>query len=404
VPVEPPGLLDELMGDPLVPAGAGALIAALGGFAFYRMRQRKQNANRVDSSFLESRLQPDSFFGASGGQRVDTTDGPANPSSMVYSTSQLDAADDVDPVAEADVYLAYGRDLQAEEILREAVRHNPGRLAIHTKLLEIFAKRRDTAGFQSAAQQALNLAGADSAEWTRICEMGLSIDSDNKLYQPGGATPSAFAPPASPELVSAFSSTVPQSTNAELSAARSGVDLDLDLDFSIDDEPGSAISDVTGTRVPDHEQTVKMEAHDPNVLDFDISGPAELDASPGMIEYNSGHAPLMEPTPSYEPTGTMPIEAAQPEPVATDKSGMLEFDMGSLSLDLESPVPPAPADALDSSMSMAGGDPLDTKLALAEEFISIGDEDGARALLEEVVAEATGEVRAKAQAVLATLS
>jgi len=100
----------------------------------------------------------------------------------------------------------------------------------------------------------------------------------------------------------------------------------------------------------------------------------------------------------------MPIEAAQPEPVATDKSGMLEFDMGSLSLDLESPVPPAPADALDSSMSMAGGDPLDTKLALAEEFISIGDEDGARALLEEVVAEATGEVRAKAQAVLATLS
>jgi len=404
VPVEPPGLLDELMGDPLVPAGAGALIAALGGFAFYRMRQRKQSANRVDSSFLESRLQPDSFFGASGGQRVDTTDGPANPSSMVYSTSQLDAADDVDPVAEADVYLAYGRDLQAEEILREAVRHNPGRLAIHTKLLEIFAKRRDTAGFQSAAQQALNLTGADSPDWTRICEMGLGIDPDNKLYQPGGATPSAFAPPPPPEPVSAFSSTVPQSTNAELSATRSGVDLDLDLDFSIDDEPGSAISDVTGTRVPDHEQTVKMEAHDPHVLDFDISGPAELDASPGMVEYNSGHAPLMEPTPSFEPTGTMPVEAAKPDPAPAGNSGMMQFDMGSLSLDLESPTPAAPADAVDSSMSMAGGDPLDTKLALAEEFISIGDEDGARALLEEVVAEASGDVRAKAQAVLATLS
>jgi len=404
VPVEPPGLLDELMEDPMVPVGAAALIAALGGFAFYRMRQRKQSANRVDSSFLESRLQPDSFFGASGGQRVDTTDGPANPSSMVYSTSQLDAADDVDPVAEADVYLAYGRDLQAEEILREAVRHNPGRLAIHTKLLEIFAKRRDTSGFQSAAQQALNLTGVDSPEWARICEMGLGIDPDNSLYQPGGASPSAFAPPPAPEPASVFGSTVPQSTNAALSATRSGVDLDLDLDFSIDDEPGSAISDVTGTQVPHHEQTVKMEARDPNVLDFDISGPAELDASPGMIEYNSGHAPLMEPTASYEPTGTMPIETAQPEPVAADKSGMLEFDMGSLSLDLESPVASSTADAADSSMSLAGGDPLDTKLALAEEFISIGDEDGARALLEEVVAEASGDVRAKAQAVLATLS
>ena len=59
---------------------------------------------------------------------------------MVYSASQLDAADDVDPVAEADVYLAYGRDLQAEEILKEAVRSNPGRLAIHTKLLGNFCQ------------------------------------------------------------------------------------------------------------------------------------------------------------------------------------------------------------------------------------------------------------------------
>ena len=44
---------------------------------------------------------------------------------MVYSPSQLDAAGDVDPVAEADVYLAYGRDLQAEEILKEAAASQP---------------------------------------------------------------------------------------------------------------------------------------------------------------------------------------------------------------------------------------------------------------------------------------
>jgi Tfp pilus assembly protein FimV len=44
---------------------------------------------------------------------------------MSYSLSQLDAIGDVDPVAEADVYLAYGRDLQAEEILKEAMRSNP---------------------------------------------------------------------------------------------------------------------------------------------------------------------------------------------------------------------------------------------------------------------------------------
>jgi pilus assembly protein FimV len=84
---------------------------------------------------------------------------------------------------------------------------------------------------------------------------------------------------------------------------------------------------------------------------------------------------------------------------------MLEFDMGSLSLDLE---PSTAADSLSGDLTAApdttGEDPLETKLALAEEFVSIGDEDGARALIEEVVAEATGDMRAKAQRALANLS
>ena len=413
-PVEPPGILDELLGDPLVPAAAGGLVALLAGFGFYRMRQSKKNATRVDSSFLESRLQPDSFFGASGGQRVDTAnEAPGNPSSMVYSTSQLDAADDVDPVAEADVYLAYGRDLQAEEILKEAVRHNPGRLAIHTKLLEIFAKRRDATSFQASAELAFKLTGKDNPEWNRICDMGLVIDPDNALYQPGGASPSAFInslDSVPTPVMSAFGTTVIQSANAELAAVPTGVDLDLDLDFSIDDEPASAISDVTGSTVSAPEQTVKMEVPEADghvALDFDISGPAELDASPGMREYASSMGALEFTTdadiklPTFDATGTMPVEPVAQAPAAADNSGMLEFDMNSLSLDLDPPS--VKGDAVDSN-SASGDDPLETKLALAEEFISIGDEDGARALIEEVVAEATGDMRVKAQRALANRS
>ena len=95
---------------------------------------------------------------------------------MVYTPSQLDAADDVDPVAEADVYLAYGRDLQAEEILKEALRTNSGRVAIHQKLLEIYAKRRDGKGFETVASQAYKVTSGEGAEWDRICDLGLSID------------------------------------------------------------------------------------------------------------------------------------------------------------------------------------------------------------------------------------
>jgi pilus assembly protein FimV len=411
MPTEEPGILDELLADPVVPAAGLGLIALLVGAGVYFQRGRKKKAAHVDSSFLESRLQPDSFFGASGGQRVDTgNEGASSASSMVYSPSQLDAADDVDPVAEADVYLAYGRDMQAEEILREAVRHNPGRLAIHTKLLEIFAKRRDAASFQASATQAFKLSGADTPEWARVCELGLSIDPENPLYQPGGATLSAFGSlEPSPESTSSFSSsTVAMSAQGELADASAGMDLDLDLDFSADDVPASAISDVTGgaAQAVEPEQTVKMTAQAPtdsNSLDFDISGPGELTASNALPDISMSmdsldlDVPGSLDMPDFQATGTMP-----PEPVAQTHSaklddGMLEFDLGSLSLDLDPPES-------TSALSMRGEDPLETKLALAEEFVSIGDSDGARALIEEVVAEATGELRTRAERALSDLS
>jgi pilus assembly protein FimV len=124
-----PGMLESLFENPLVLPGAGLLLALLAAFGIYRLRSMRKNGG--ETSFLESRLQPDSFFGASGGQRIDTRDAPAatstsSASSMSYSLSQLDAIGDVDPVAEADVYLAYGRDLQAEENLKEAMRSHPG--------------------------------------------------------------------------------------------------------------------------------------------------------------------------------------------------------------------------------------------------------------------------------------
>ena len=413
---EEPSLIDELLADPLVPAGAVGLLALLGGFAAYRVRQRKKNAAQVDSAFLESRLQPDSFFGASGGQRVDTNNGPQSASSMVYSASQLDAADDVDPVAEADVYLAYGRDLQAEEILKEAVRTNPGRLAIHTKLLEIFSKRRDTRSFESTATQAYKLTGASSPDWTRICEMGLAIDPSNPLYQPGGAPASSGGGEASAPASSFGNSTVAQPAHAALAeTGGSGVDLDLDLDFSLDDEPApSAISDVTGGDVSDRTVKLEAQAQDNSMeMDFDLPLPDETAATKPALEPVAVAMPeislslddLETPMPE-EPGATLKFEATGPLPVTPEptpsqqaSTGLMEFDLGSLSMELDGPIE-TPAEA-PAGLSE---DPLETKLALAEEFISIGDEDGARALIEEVVSEASGDMRAKAQRALAKLS
>ena len=53
--------------------------------------------------------------------------------------------------------------------------------------------------------------------------------------------------------------------------------------------------------------------------------------------------------------------------------------------------------------SASGGDPLATKFALAQEFNAIGDPDGARSLAEEVLAEASGDLKHRAQRFLAEI-
>jgi pilus assembly protein FimV len=423
--VEEPGLLDQIMEDPTLPLAGGGLLALIGGFAFYRRQQAKKRAAHVDSSFLESRLQPDSFFGASGGQRVDTAnEAPSSVSS--YTNSQLGTADDVDPVAEADVYLAYGRDVQAEEILKEAMLHNPGRLAIHSKLLDVYAKRGDTSNFSVTANKAFQLVGADTPEWTRICELGLTIDPQNPLYQPGGAPESAFSGQDTVAMASEpGDSTVPVTAHVDLSSGSS--DLDLDLDFSADDVPTYGTPLVNGPAI----DTAKLQApafEAPAGLDFDISAPGELDYDPppsahaalepdemptamsdlarSMEGLNLGNLDLDEPAepslelPEFKLSGHQSLEATAALGNTSAEDGMLEFDLGSLSLDLGTNAEPLQ----EEDPTGLGESSLETKLALAEEFVSIGDQDGARALIEEVVAEASGELRDKALRALAKLS
>lgn len=389
-PLPEPSLLDELLDNPILPAGAVGLLALLGGFAFYRSRQRKK-ASQVDSSFLESKLQPDSFFGSSGGQRIDTADEAPTGSSLAYSPSQLDAAGDVDPVAEADVYLAYGRDLQAEEILKEALKMNPTRIAIHGKLLEILAKRRDARAFEVLAGDVFKLSGGEGAEWERICEFGRDLEPENALYQPGGKPKNkddlvSFAAPAAPVFAP---STIPVEPQADFAPSSMPVDLDLgDLDFaSASSAPGS-----------------KPELTAPAARDNVSSAPIPLDvelswddlAQPAPTE------PAAALQPAHPVTAARLASAAASAPAALD-SGMIEFDLGSLSLDLDRSMPGDEAHQAATPTQGADADPLETKLALAQEFRSIGDSDGARALVEEVVASATGPLKAKAQRFLAEL-
>jgi len=390
-----PGMLDSLMDNSLLLPGAGVLAALLAGLGLYKLRGRMRKP-AGETSFLESRLQPDSFFGASGGQRIDTRDanvtGSGQSSSMSYSLSQLDAIGDVDPVAEADVYLAYGRDLQAEEILKEAMRSAPERMAIRSKLLEVYAKRRDTKAFELLATQMFNLTRGEGEDWAKAQQLGLTIDPNNELYQPGGLPEEVRA---SGEVVDALNAatmpyTAPVAPPTFQPAADATLDdgggLDLDLELEL---PGGKLAPPS-----------PAETTTPFGTSAGLSGDSTLDLSlPPAGEQKTVPVARSKPAPADDGSLDFDLESSfgEEKTVALPKAKSPEpaLDFGEFSIGGQPLEPPTVAD---------GTDPLSRKLELAEEFRQIGDLEGARDLLEEVVAKADGALQAKAQGMLDKLA
>eukprot|EP01034_Spumella_vulgaris_P039034 gene39034-biopygen33161 len=162
-----------------------ALAALLAGAGFILARRRKQEQATVLSKPEISVLgdpgaQAQPLIAETGGQSVDTNNSVFN-SNFAPSASQLDT-NEVDPVAEADVYIAYGRDAQAEEILKEALRTHPERHPVRLKLMEIYANRKDARSFEMQAGELYAMTKGEGEEWQQAAALGLSIDPHNPLY------------------------------------------------------------------------------------------------------------------------------------------------------------------------------------------------------------------------------
>ena len=146
-PVAVASAFDGLGENPLPLAGAGlGVLGLLGAFIWSRNRKKKTTSS-VSSKMAEpvvNTMNPDTVFGTSGLGVVKTNDMPVQSQFSRSGMGTIDSGE-VDPVAEAEVYIAYGREAQAEEILREALLRDPHRLDVATKLAEINASqgRRD---------------------------------------------------------------------------------------------------------------------------------------------------------------------------------------------------------------------------------------------------------------------
>ncbi|MFM9921730.1 FimV/HubP family polar landmark protein [Variovorax sp. H27-G14] len=410
-PPPEPTFLEELLDNPLMLAG-GALIALLIGFLLYRVLGRRRE-EMSESVFLESRIPKDSFFGASGGESVDTKNrGDSTVSSLSYSPSQLDAGD-VDPVAEADVYLAYGRDLQAEEILREALRLNPDRTAIHLKLLEIHAKRRDVRAYESLATEVHKLTGGAGSDWNRVVDMGKDLDPGNPLYESGaprsGGASAAETAAFAGALAAAAKPVAPPPPAAPVASAPpafvpSVAPLDFDLDLTAPPAPAPAPSHApVGASLPKSAYAPAPTAARPAapLSNGHAATPVDLendfDTAPGALTANTLPGSLSD----VDNTRPAMLRNALPA-----DSGFIEFDMSALAgLPAARAPEPEPVTRPAAMASDDEGDesPHAVKLSLARELQAIGDVEGARSLVEEVEAESAGDVKTQARQLLAEL-
>jgi len=162
-----PSLLDQVLNEPLYLAGGAAVLLVLGGVGFMLKRRKKNTWIEEDGQSNEDIGEITGRMAAPVVPSPDTGDFTGGASAQAAAASQ---SDNVDPISEADLFLNFGRDAQAEEILKEALQSTPNNHQIHLKLLGIYAARKDANSFSTIARQ-LQSSG-DNDAWQQAAAMG----------------------------------------------------------------------------------------------------------------------------------------------------------------------------------------------------------------------------------------
>jgi pilus assembly protein FimV len=498
-PPPPPPPAPQWWEDPTLLGGGIAALGLLGGVGYMLARRRRQQEGAPEPE-LEPRLVPAAAPAAAAAAAPSVVAKTFEPdaTTQMPAVAQPAPVDDVDPIAEADVYIAYGRDAQAEEILREAMAKNPGRSEIKLKLLEIYAARKSKTDFNPLAQQLHDTTRGAGDTWMRAAAMGFALDPENALYaagkdstiiQPIGMqtdvnldfdldmVSTTGAPSTSTDLTldagtdqvektmvlspermeqlraegasqardAGASSAVPAldltldtvavpKTDITLEApAPAGpiTDINLDLpapttasnviDFEFD--PGKTVPAGTPTAAND-EQTIALtpenqaKARDLGVeIDLGALGAPDVTA-PQIPPEATAEIPAAAPTadisfdfkipepapPTVAETAVPPtdvkldVPAFKPADTAT-----MDFALDTVSFDLGSGTIHKPAAPAEPAHDDHWYD-VQTKFDLAKAYQEMGDKDGAREILSEVLTEGDAKQQAEAKELLAKLS
>ncbi|MEW8498152.1 MAG: FimV/HubP family polar landmark protein, partial [Candidatus Thiodiazotropha taylori] len=417
--------------------GAGVLLL---GLLAMIMRRRKE----AEAEFAESILvSPDSDIAPSGVDDSSSLTSPTDETSFMsdFSPSDIDALQDetgeVDPLSEADVYIAYGRFQLAEELINQAIEKYPEREELKHKLLEIYFSAKKSDAYTNLAQQ-LHDNGLEEQQpdaWSKIATMGKELNPGYALF--AGAAGLAAADMAddmddlgldlgqlSEEDVS---SPAVEDAVAEVSAPAEDVSDELDsMDLSglenldeMDSETLEADLSLDSeflNKMDGSESTPAME--DSDALDIDLSDlevdsvPSGIDSAPAAEEMNEDPLPFdLSDVDDSEAIDGVEDQVEMEDSEVLDNLDLesIERELEGISTDLDNEESNE-ADELSllqshsENLDLDSTDEITTKLDLARAYIDMGDNEGATSILEEVVGEGSENQQKEAQELLSNLS
>ena len=389
------GLIEGLSQNSLLLPGLG--VAALAaGLGFWMLRRRRREDDGFSDSISADEFSANSLFGTTGGQSVDTMTGASTQITTISESTPTE----VDPIAEAEVYIAYGRETQAEEILREALKRQPERQAIRLKLLEIYSGRKDTVAFGQMAREMHDMTGGLNEEWSKVVQMGAALDPDNALYGDGTADLAAPSPVASPAAdvagaaaagaaavaagVAGVAATA-ESQHVEPEApAVSSPSLDEGLAFDGSFDKPAAEDGVKPAQTFQSTRSGPLSAMPGVELpSLDLDAPLDLDEGPSTVTDLN-----------IDTTITESLDMGH----ASDSEG---DGLGAIGLDLSPSTISGPITMSGAASSQ--WQEMASKLDLASAYVEIGDKEGARELLEEVINGGDAAQQQRARELLAEL-
>ncbi len=367
----------------------GTGFGLLGYIAWVMWRRKNQNQFDIESMYgyadVDSASKPitNNVFEGSILEEVsvDSLDNGDNLFSSDLTSNDFDMFDmeqgEIDPISEADVYLAYGRYQQAEELMRHAIQDQPARDDFKLKLLEIYYANEKNQEFDRYANELFDMGkNSDNVFWAKVVEMGSEICPDSVLFSGQNGRVEFRKKP----------------TVEDGKPAASNSDQLLDeMDFNL-----ASFEELFGgsTLGSEKENPVSLSKPNDDLFTPDLLGAVEepkanneaIDFDFDLFASEPENEPKTPKTETKSDSTLETVEFASPSPSPSKDLADPFFDISSF-----------------GTSNLADMDEMETKLDLAIAYVDMGDNEAAKGIAAEVLKNGNKEQQMVAKSLLDSL-